>query len=75
MPVVLAMCAAVCYGAGDFCGGRAARRASGVATTFVVLATGLALLFPLLFATWEGPPSARTWVFGALAGLGAASRP
>lgn len=69
MPILLALCAALAFGTGDFLGGRAARRASALATAFVAQLAGLVLL--LLWVPWcarawpEGP--ALAW--GAFAGL------
>ncbi len=66
--MLLSLCAACAFGAGDFFGGLSARRAPALSTAFVVLLTGLALL--LLWVPWtaEHAPSAQTLVWGALAG-------
>lgn len=69
MPVLLSLCAALAFGAGDFCGGISARRAHALPVTFTALATGLLLLVLLL--PWIDPdvPSARTLGWGVFAGL------
>lgn len=61
--------AAFAYGAGDFFGGQAARRAPALSATFVVLATGFVLLVPWILVSADAPPSATTLGWGALAGL------
>lgn len=62
MPVLLALCAAVAFGTGDFLGGQSARRASALATAFVAQLTGLVLL-----ALWV-PGCASAWPSGAQLG-------
>jgi drug/metabolite transporter (DMT)-like permease len=56
------------FGAGDFAGGLAARRASSVAVAAGAQVVGLALLLLLLAAVRPPVPSAETLVYGALAG-------
>jgi drug/metabolite transporter (DMT)-like permease len=56
------------FGAGDFAGGLAARRAGSVAVAAGAQVVGLALLLLLLAAVRPTVPSAETLVYGALAG-------
>ncbi len=56
------------FGAGDFAGGLAARRAGSVAVAAGAQVVGLALLLLLLAAVRPPVPSAETLVYGALAG-------
>jgi drug/metabolite transporter (DMT)-like permease len=56
------------FGAGDFAGGLAARRAGSVAVAAGAQVVGLALLLLLLAAVRPTFPSAETLVYGALAG-------
>jgi drug/metabolite transporter (DMT)-like permease len=56
------------FGAGDFAGGLAARRAGGVAVAAGAQVVGLALLLVLLAALRPTAPSAETLIYGALAG-------
>jgi len=67
--VLLALCAALSFGAGDFCGGVAARRASGLAVSFTAMLVALVVLLGL--APWivTQPLDARTLGYGALAGV------
>jgi drug/metabolite transporter (DMT)-like permease len=69
--VLLALGSAVVYGASDFCGGLASRRASSFAVVVVSQAAGLVLL--LLLLPWLGGdarPADLAW--GAAAGLAGA---
>jgi len=69
MPVLLSLCAAFAYGAGDFFGGLSARRASALATAFLVQFVGFAGLLVALPFTVEHFPDAATLGWGACAGL------
>lgn len=69
MPYVLALAAAVCYGAADFFGGLATRRTS---TTPVVIASGVAGLLALAAVLpWLAPgaPTPRDILWGVAAGV------
>lgn len=70
MEIVFAAGAAVVWGLGDFCGGRATRRMSPTAVTF----SGQVLsLLPLALALWvlgDPPAGAMSWAWGLLAGVG-----
>jgi drug/metabolite transporter (DMT)-like permease len=66
--LLLALAAAAAYGAADFLGGLASRRAAMAAV--IVASQGLALALALLAAPLlEGVPSARDLLWGAVAGL------
>jgi drug/metabolite transporter (DMT)-like permease len=70
--VILALGAAVAWGAADYLGGLKSR---AVATIFVVAfgqATGLALVAAFVFARGDAPPETRFFAFAALAGLAGA---
>ncbi|MEV6285116.1 EamA family transporter [Kribbella sp. NPDC051770] len=69
--IVLALVAAVGYGASDFVGGFGAKRASAWAIAFAGQLAGAAtiLVFSLVLS---GSPSARDFLWAALAGLGGA---
>jgi drug/metabolite transporter (DMT)-like permease len=64
----LALASAALYGAADFLGGLASRRASTVAIVLVSQAAGLVPLALLLFVL-PGAPSGQDFVWGAIAGL------
>lgn len=68
MAYFLALASAVLYGAADFLGGLASRRASTIAIVLVSQAAGLVPLALLLFAL-PGTPSGQDFVWGAIAGL------
>ncbi len=74
MPALLALVASVLYGAADFAGGRAARRAPVLAVTALSQATGLLLMLgavPWLAPLPAGHGADVAW--GVLAGLSGAS--
>jgi drug/metabolite transporter (DMT)-like permease len=64
----LALASAALYGAADFLGGLASRRASTIAIVLVSQAAGLVPLTLLLFVL-PGTPSGQDFVWGAIAGL------
>jgi uncharacterized membrane protein len=64
----LALASAALYGAADFLGGLASRRASTIAIVLVSQAAGLVPLTLLLFVL-PGAPSGQDFVWGAIAGL------
>ena len=69
MFVVLALASAAMYGAADFLGGLASRRASAIAIVVLSQFAGLialGLMLPLLPAT---TPSRGDWIWGAAAGV------
>jgi drug/metabolite transporter (DMT)-like permease len=67
--IALALCAAVVYGAGDYCGGRAARDASALSVTLSGQATSLVLLAAMLPVLGDPFPACRDLGFGAAGGL------
>ncbi|MGY1743759.1 MULTISPECIES: EamA family transporter [unclassified Blastococcus] len=72
MAVVLALASAVVYGAADFLGGLASRRASVFAVVALSQAAGLAAL--LLLLPWlGGPATGADLLWGAAAGLAGAT--
>ena len=72
MAVLLALASAVVYGAADFCGGLATRRATAFAVVAVSQAAGLVALLPLL--PWlGGHPGPVDLLWGVAAGLAGAS--
>ena len=68
MAYFLALASAALYGAADFLGGLASRRASTIAIVLVSQAAGLVPLTLLLFVR-PGEPSGQDFVWGAIAGL------
>ena len=68
MTYFLALASAALYGAADFLGGLASRRASTISIVLVSQAAGLVPLALLLFAL-PGTPSGQDFVWGAIAGL------
>ena len=68
MAYFLALASAALYGAADFLGGLASRRASTIAIVLVSQAAGLVPLTLLLFVL-PGAPSGQDFVWGAIAGL------
>ncbi len=65
----LALASAVLYGAGDFCGGLASRRAGALVVVAVSQTAGL-LLLCLLLPWLPAQPTRADLLWGALAGLG-----
>lgn len=68
MAYFLALASAALYGAADFLGGLASRRASTIAIVLVSQAAGLIPLVLLLFVL-PGAPSGQDFVWGAIAGV------
>ena len=68
MAYFLALASAALYGAADFLGGLASRRASTIAIVLVSQAAGLIPLV-LLLVVLPGAPSGQDFVWGAIAGL------
>jgi drug/metabolite transporter (DMT)-like permease len=65
----LAIVSAVTYGAADFLGGLASKRASTIGVVFWSQASGLLLLLVALPLLPEASPSRTDWFWGAVAGL------
>lgn len=72
MAVLLALASALVYGAADFCGGLASRRASTVAVVVVSQAAGLVALL-LLLPFLPGTPNLPDLAWGAAAGVAGSS--
>jgi drug/metabolite transporter (DMT)-like permease len=70
---LLALLSAVFYGAGDFSGGLATRRASPYQVLAVSSAIAAGLMTLLAFATGESWPSSAAWLWSILAGLSGAA--
>jgi drug/metabolite transporter (DMT)-like permease len=71
MGIFLALCAAISYGAGDFCGGLASRHSPAIRVTLISQAIGALLLIPLVPLV-GGTPTARALLVGAGAGIAGA---
>lgn len=69
MAYILALASAVAYGAADFLGGFAARRASALAVVVTSQAAGLVVLLAMLPVLPDSSPSAGDLAWGAAAGL------
>src|SRR6185295_8053033 len=69
MPYLLALASALLYGAGDFTGGLAARRAATLPVIVLSQLSGLVLLIILLPFLPAAAPSRADLLWGALAGL------
>ena len=69
MPYLLALAAALFYGAGDFTGGLATRRAATLPVVLVSQLSGLVLLAVLLPVLPEASPSGTDFLWGAVAGV------
>jgi len=65
----LALASAVTYGAADFLGGLAARRASTIAVVVLSQAAGLVMVAFMLPLLTPAEPSRSDWVWGGIAGL------
>lgn len=65
----LALTAATCWGAGDFCGGLASRRSDPFRSVLIVYSIGLAALLVVEAFSAEHLPPTADLVWGALAGL------
>jgi drug/metabolite transporter (DMT)-like permease len=69
---LLALVSAVFFGAGDFCGGLAARRASPYQVLALTSAVATALMLLMVLVTGEGWPSGAALLWSCLAGLSGA---
>ncbi|MGI8791741.1 MAG: EamA family transporter, partial [Acidimicrobiales bacterium] len=69
MAVFLGVLVAVAYGAGDFFGGLASRRAAVTAVTFLSHVLGLVVLGLLVMTVGWGEPIRGDLVLGAIAGV------
>jgi uncharacterized membrane protein len=67
--LVLALASAVTYGAADFLGGLASRRASTIAVVVISQAAGLVMVAALLPLLSSAAPASSDWIWGGVAGL------
>lgn len=67
--ISLGLASAASWGAGDFTGGLASRRAPALGVVVLSQAVGVALLLALALLTGEGRPAARGLAWAALAGV------
>jgi drug/metabolite transporter (DMT)-like permease len=67
--VFFGLAASASWGAGDFSGGLATKRASVVSVITVVHAIGFVLMLALALITREPIPPLADWIWGAVAGL------
>lgn len=67
-PVLLGLAAALAWGAGDFTGGMATKRATAYAVVIGSEVVGLVVLLALVFLTGEPLPQARHLLMAAVAG-------
>jgi drug/metabolite transporter (DMT)-like permease len=72
LPALFGLASAASWGAGDFCGGLAAKRASAYAVVIASQAVGAAILFGLAILFGERVPPVSDLVWGALAGAAGA---
>ncbi len=66
---LLSLASAVAYGAADFLGGLAARRANTIAVVVVSQAAGLVMVGLLLPMLGSAAPGPSDWIWGGVAGL------
>jgi drug/metabolite transporter (DMT)-like permease len=69
LPVFFGLLSAVSWGAGDFAGGLASRKASPYRVLFLAELAGLVLILALAAASGEPFPSPGVWAWGATASL------
>ena len=70
MEILLAAAAALVYGVGDYCGGRASRRVDSLIVTGVGQIFSLILLAIFLVILGDPTPGLRDWMWGAAGGIG-----
>ncbi|BCJ36773.1 multidrug transporter [Actinocatenispora thailandica] len=70
MGIVLALCAAACYGSSDFLGGLLSRRASPYAVAVVAQCAALFVVAAVAAIAGNGLPAAAALAWGALSGIG-----
>ena len=69
MGILLGLLAAISYGASDFAGGLASRRAAALTVVVTTQLTGVLVLLAVLPFAWEGGPTAAAFAWGAPSGL------
>jgi drug/metabolite transporter (DMT)-like permease len=70
--VLLALAASLSWGAGDFLGGVASRRANAITVVALTMTAGLALVAVLVLVAWDSPPPAGDLAAAVGAGIGGA---
>lgn len=68
--ILLAAAAALVYGVGDYCGGRASRKIDSLVVTCVGQVFSLMLLGIFLVILGDPAPGPRDWLWGAAGGVG-----
>jgi len=69
MPILLALCSALVYGVGDYCGGRASRVQASLAVAAVGQMVSLALVGIAVIVMGTSMPGAATWGWSAAGGV------
>lgn len=69
MPILLALCSAVVYGVGDYCGGRASRTQASIAVAALGQMVSLVLVGAAVLVMGTPAPSLVTWGWSAAAGV------
>ena len=69
MPILLALCSAVVYGVGDYCGGRASRTQASIAVAALGQMVSLLLVGVAVLVMGTSSPSLATWGWSAAAGV------
>jgi len=69
MPILLALCSAVVYGVGDYCGGRASRTQASIAVAALGQMVSLVLVGAAVLVMGTPAPSLATWGWSAAAGV------
>jgi len=70
--VLLALAASLSWGAGDFLGGVASRRANAITVVALTMTAGLAFVSIVVRVAWDSPPPAGDLVAAVGAGVGGA---
>ena len=74
MEILLAAAAALVYGVGDYCGGRASRKIDSLVGTCSGQVFSLMLLGVFLAVLGDPTPGLHDWLWGAAGGVGVAIR-
>ena len=70
MEILLAAAAALVYGVGDYCGGRASRKMDSLVVTCIGQVFSLVLLGIFLVILGDPAPGLHDWLWGAAGGIG-----
>jgi len=68
LPIIFGLSSALTWGAADFCGGLASRKAKAYQAVFFGEAFGLALLLAAAFLSGEAPINLRSWLMCTIGG-------